>query len=208
MKHKLNLATWSRKEHFGFFSQFEEPFFGLVATIDCTKGYASAKAKGIPFFVYYLHKVMAAVNSIEEFRYRISSNEVFVYDRIDASATLTREDNTFGFSLMEFHPDIIAFADVAKNEIERVRNTPGLFTREFDNDNIIHFSAIPWVDFTALSHARSFTFPDSCPKISVGKMTETDGRKSMPVSVHVHHGLMDGYHVGQFFDVLQREMDS
>lgn len=208
MRTKLNLSTWPRKEHFGFFSKFEEPFFGLVANIDCTKGYASAKAKYVPFFIYYLHRVMAAVNSVEEFRYRISGNEVFVYDRVDASATLTREDNTFGFSLMEFNPDIDVFSANAKAEIERVRNTPGLFTREFDNDNIIHFSAIPWVDFTSLSHARSFTFPDSCPKISVGKMTEKDGRRSMPVSVHVHHGLMDGYHVGLFFDALQREMDN
>ncbi len=208
MKTKLNLSTWPRKEHFGFFSKFEEPFFGLVASIDCTKGYAFAKSNNVPFFIYYLHKVMAAVNSLEEFRYRISGNEVFVYDRVDASATLTREDNTFGFSLMEFNPDIAVFSANAKAEIERVRNTPGLFTREFDNDNIIHFSAIPWVDFTSLSHARSFTFPDSCPKISVGKMTEKDGTKSMPVSVHVHHGLMDGYHVGLFFDALQREMDN
>jgi chloramphenicol O-acetyltransferase type A len=30
---------------------------------------------------------------------------------------------------------------------------------------VIHFSAIPWLDFTSLSHARSYTFPDSCPKI-------------------------------------------
>lgn len=208
MKHKLNLSTWPRKEHFGFFSKFEEPFFGLVANIDCTKGYASAKVNNISFFIYYLHKVMAAVNSVEEFRYRISGSDVFMYDRVDASATLTREDNTFGFSLMEFNPDIEVFSANAKAEIGRVRNTPGLFTREFDNDNIIHFSAIPWVDFTSLSHARSFTFPDSCPKISVGKMTEKNGVKTMPVSVHVHHGLTDGYHVGLFFDALQKAMDN
>ena len=96
----------------------------------------------------------------------------------------------------------------ANAEIERVRNTPGLFTREFTNDNIIHFSAIPWVSFTSLSHARSFTFPDSCPKISVGKMTEENGKMTMPISVHVHHGLMDGYHVGLFFDLLQKELDN
>jgi len=58
-----------------------------------------------------------------------------------------------------------------------------------------------------LSHARSFSFPDSIPKISFGKMTELDGVKTMPVSVHVHHGLMDGFHVGQFVDKFQQLMD-
>lgn len=28
----------------------------------------------------------------------------------------------------------------------------------------------------------------------------------MPISVHVHHALVDGYHVGQFFDFLQEQM--
>lgn len=207
MPTKINLTTYPRCEHFEFFRKFEEPFFGLVAHVDVTKAYTDAKAGGHSFFLYYLHKVAAAVNAVEEFRYRIAGDDIVLHERIDISATLTRDDNTFGFSLMEFSPDFAVFEQTSKAEIERVRNTPGLFTRAFEVDNLIHFSAIPWVDFTSLSHARSFTFPDSCPKISVGKMTEKDGRKMMPVSVHVHHGLMDGYHVGQFYDILQQKLD-
>ena len=205
---KLNLDTWARKEHFEFFSSFDEPFFGIVATIDCSKAYAAAKQQGISFFLYYLHKTLAAVNSIEAFKYRIANGEVLVHETVDVSATLTRDDNTFGFSFMSYHTDINIFVAGAQKEIERVRNTPGLFTRTFHSDNLIHFSALPWVNFTSLSHARSYTFPDSCPKVSVGKMmTDGEGRRTMPVSVHVHHGLMDGYHVGLFFEALQREMD-
>lgn len=209
MKTKLDLKTWPRKEHFEFFSKFEEPFFGLVANIDCTKAYETSKKKGISFFLYYLHKTLAAVNAVENFRYRISDGEIYIYDRIDSSATLTREDNTFGFSLIEYDPDFEIFQDKTLQEIERVRNTPGLFTRSFEVDNLIHFSAIPWVDFTSLSHARSFTFPDSCPKISIGKMILQDnGTRTMAVSVHVHHGLMDGFHVGEFMNKFQEFMDS
>ena len=209
MPKKLNLDTWPRKENFEFFSKFEEPFFGTVAPVDCTKAYASAKKQGVPFFLYYLHKTLVAVNAIEAFRYRISNGAIYIHDTINASATLTRDDNTFGFSFMEYHPDLAIFVTDAKVENERVRNTPGLFTRTFEADNLIHFSALPWIDFTSLSHARSFTFPDSCPKISVGKMTvDGDGKRSMAISVHVHHGLMDGYHVGLFFEALQQAMDS
>lgn len=38
-------------------------------------------------------------------------------------------------------------------------------------------------------------------------MTENDGVLSMPVSVHVHHALADGYHVGQFVELFQNLMD-
>ena len=209
MKTKLDLNTWPRKEHFEFFSKFEEPFFGIVAHIDCTKAYETSKKNGVSFFLYYLHKTLSAVNAVENFRYRIENGEIFIYDRIDASATLTRDDNTFGFSLMPFSTDFETFEKTSKEEIERVRNTTGLFTRNFEADNLIHFSAVPWVDFTSLSHARSFTFPDSCPKISIGKMMiAEDGKRTMAVSVHVHHGLMDGFHVCEFFAKFQEFMDS
>lgn len=183
----------------------EEPFFGLTTTIDCTKAYAKAKELNVSFFTYYLHKTLVAINAIENFRYRIVEDDIFIYDRIDASATIMREDHTFGFSLIEYAPDLTFFAQNTVTEIARIQTTTGLLTREFDI-NLIHFSSLPWVNFTSLSHARSFTFPDSCPKISFGKMMEENDKKTMAMSIHVHHGLMDGYHVGLFLEVFERGM--
>jgi chloramphenicol O-acetyltransferase type A len=208
VKTLLDIENWPRKEHFLFFKQFEEPFFGLTVEIDCTKAYATAKELGTSFFVFYLHKTLVAVNTIESFRYRINDDAIYIYDTVDVSATIMREDNTFGFSLIEYSPDFGYFASNAFIEIERIQTTTGLFTRDFPLDNLIHFSAVPWVNFTSLSHSRSYTFPDSCPKISFGKMMVADnGKKTMSMSIHVHHGLMDGFHVGQFVDYFQKLMN-
>lgn len=207
MKQKLDLDTWNRKEHFQFFSQMTEPFFGVTVPIDCTQAYAKSKELGISFFTYYLHKTLAAINTIECFRYRIDDNEVYIFDRIDASATILRDDKTFGFSLMEYAKDILEFAEITKKEIARIQNTTGLLTREYP-ENLIHFSAVPWVNFSSYSHARSFTFPDSCPKISFGKMMDENGKKTMQMAVHVHHGLIDGYHVGQFISCFEELMNN
>jgi chloramphenicol O-acetyltransferase type A len=190
-----------------FFKQMEEPFFGVTTTIDCTKAFEKAKELGISFFSYYLHKTLTALNAVEEFRYRIIGEEVYIFNQINASATVLREDKTFGFSLMEYHEDAILFSDIVKKEIYRIQNTKGLFTREEYGDNLIHFSALPWIKFESFSHARSYTWPDSCPKISFGKMTEENGKKTMPISIHVHHGLIDGYHVGQFIECLEKLMN-
>lgn len=209
MKTLLDLENWNRTEHFLFFKQFEEPFFGLTVEIDCTKAYATAKELKTSFFVYYLHKTIVAVNAIEPFRYRIIDDSIYIYDTIDVSATIMRKDHTFGFSLIEYSADFDVFATNALQEIERIQNTPGLFTTEFPLDNLIHFSAVPWVNFTSLSHARSFTLEDSCPKISFGKMMiDAAGKRTMSMSVHVHHGLMDGFQVGQFVDYFQELMNS
>ena len=202
MKTKINLETWNRKEHFLFFKQMEEPFYGITTTIDCTKGYNESKQLGISFFTYYLHQTLMAVNAIENFRYRISNDDIFLHDTISASATVMREDKTFGFSFMEYSENMQDFAQIVTAEIDRIQSTTGIITTEYP-ENLIHFSALPWINFTSLSHARSFTWPDSCPKISFGKMTNQNGKKTIPVSVHVHHGLVDGYHVGLFLEKLQ-----
>lgn len=208
MKTLLDLESWNRKEHFEHFTKMEEPFFGVTVEIDCTKAYQTAKTLKTSFFIFYLHKTLVAINSIENFKYRIEEGKIYINDRIDASATIGREDGTFGFSLIEYNPDFKMFEKNALTEIERIQNTSGLFTRSFDDDNLIHFSAIPWINFSSLSHARSYTYPDSCPKISFGKMiTSETGKRTIAMSVHVHHGLMDGLHVGKFVDLFQEIMN-
>ncbi|MCX2450977.1 chloramphenicol acetyltransferase [Pedobacter sp. PLR] len=198
----LDLNTWSRKDHFHFFSQFEEPFFGVTVNVDCTIAYATAKAKGISFFLHYLHKSLQAANYVPSFRYRIVEDQVWIYDQVNASPTIGRADGSFGFSYMDYHEDFSEFKVIAEKEMETVRNSTSLFPAG-SGDCVIHYSALPWVDFTSMSHARSFTFADSNPKISFGKLTESEGKRTMPVSIHVHHALMDGFHVGQFIERFQ-----
>ena len=204
---ELNLTTWNRKEHFEFFCKFEEPFFGTTIQLDCTKAHAKSKELGVSFFAYYLHKTLVAVNNIENFRYRIHNGKVFIYDKINVSSTILRDDKTFGFSEIEYYENLNTFIENYNTEATRVKNTTGLFTREY-NENIVHFSALPWINFTSISHSRSFTFPDSCPKFSFGKMTTENDKKFMSMSVHVHHGLVDGYHLGLFFEEFERLMNN
>lgn len=202
MKTSIDINNWKRKEFYHFFSKFEEPFFGVTVNCNCSIAYKLAKQKGISFFLYYLYRALKAANEIENFRYRINDGTVYLYDFILASATVNRPDGTFGFSYIGYAENENEFYEIARKEIEKVRQSTELLPA-ISGENVIHFSAIPWLNFTSLSHARSFTFPDSSPKISFGKITEKDNIKSIPVSIHVHHGLADGYHVGLFVERFQ-----
>ena len=202
MKTLLDIENWNRKDQFRFFSRFEEPFFGITVQVDCTRAYHTSKKNNYSFFLYYLYASLKAANETEPFRYRIENEQVYVYDQVNASPTINRPDGTFGFSYMDYHPDFSVFTGHAKKVIEEVRNTTGLIPA-VSGENVIHYSSIPWLNFTSLSHARSFSFNDSCPKISFGKMTEQNNILQMPVSIHVHHALMDGFHVAQFTDRFQ-----
>ena len=54
---------------------------------------------------------------------------------------------------------------------------------------------------------RNYSFPHSSPKITFGKVIESNDGLKMPVSVHAHHALMDGIHVAQFFNEFQENLD-
>ncbi len=198
----LDIKTWNRRAQFEFFKEYEEPYFGVCVPIDVTIAYQEAKRKGRSFFLTYIHATVKAANHVESFRYRISDDKVVVHDLLNASVTLSREDHTFGFSYIYYDENFEVFTANAKSEMDRVSMSYELFPSQ-SSDDVLYLSALPWLDFKFTSHARAFNRKGSAPMISYGKMTEDNGRFSMPVSIHVNHALVDGYHVGLFVDKFQ-----
>jgi chloramphenicol O-acetyltransferase type A len=206
LKRKFDINTWSRKAHFEYFSTFEEPYYGVCVRVDCTAAYSTAKRRKYPFFLYYLYQSIAAANMVQPFRLRIEGEDVFLYDSVDAGSTIARADGTFGFGYFNYFEDIEQFMAEGLHEVERVRATTGLERRNLQS--MIRYSPVPWLDFTSLSHPRRFSAGDSCPWITFGKMTEVEDRRSMPMSVHVHHALVDGADIGAYVEKFKKLMNA
>lgn len=202
MKREIDIEKWERRELFRFFKDFEEPYYGISTDLECTGAYQYAKSKGISFFLYYLYLVLKSVNRTEAFRYRIEGDELFLYDVVDGSATIDRENGTFGFSYIPYFEDLEQFLESATLEVKRVRADQRLVSNDF-GQNIIHFSALPWIRFTSVSHPRHYSIRDAIPKITMGRYYMNGERMMMPVSTYVHHALADGLHVGQFNETLE-----
>ncbi|MCC5921227.1 MAG: chloramphenicol acetyltransferase [Cyclobacteriaceae bacterium] len=204
-KEELNIEEWNRKQHFNFFKDFDEPFFGFTSEVILQSALKSYKEQGVSFFIYYLHKTLKVVNAIEGFRLRLIEGRVYLYDQIHASATIGREDGTFGYSFIPYHSDLQKFNEGALAEIDRVVNSKSLFP-EVKAENVIHFSSLPWFDFSSVSHARNYKVEDSCPKISVGKVMRKESLSYFNISIHAHHALVDGADIGKFFVGLENEL--
>lgn len=162
-----------------------------------------SKQDGASFFLYSLHKILRAANAIDEFRYRVEDGNIVLYDLIGASPTIGREDGSFDFGVFEYHEDRKLFVEEASREIARVKNASGLCLGEGESRNdLIYYSSIPWIDFTDLKHAGKMSRGQSIPRISTGRLVPQEDRLMMSVSVELNHGLADGYHVAQFFRLL------
>ncbi len=204
----IDIENWNRKEHYNFFSKMASPFFGIVTEVDCTSAYTKAKELGHSFFAYYLHKSMIAINSVEEFRYRIVDDQVISFDKINAGATIGRTDGTFAFIFVNYSEDFNQFNQKLQQEVECVKNSTGL---RLNNDDIkkdlIRHSTIPWNSFTGLLHPTNFDQKESVPKITFGKFMVRDNKKFLPISIEAHHGLVDGFHIAKYLAEFQRQLE-
>jgi len=204
MKSSINLNSWNRKEHFEFFNNFDDPYFGLVSDIDCTLAIEWCHGNKVPLFHFYLFQSLRAANKVEEFRYRIEDGKPVVYNAVHASSTISRPDRTFGFSFIPFTDSLETFSKALLQEIAEVGNSTGLrLNEETGRNDVIHFSVVPWLSFKGLSHPRHFQHKVSVPKITFGKYYESGKKILLPVSVDAHHGLMDALHVADFINIFE-----
>lgn len=175
-RHEINIDSWKRKPHFEFFRDFYEPCYGICARVDCTEAYRFAKSGGHSFFLCSLYWSLSAASDVDALHLRLEEGKIFYYDRIDAGSAIDRPDGTFGYGHFIYTPDMRLFLEAAKIEVDGVRGTSDL--RRTEAANVIRYSSVPWIDFTSISHAQKFPAADSCPRITFGKMTEVDGRRS------------------------------
>ncbi|MBT8401268.1 MAG: chloramphenicol acetyltransferase [Rhodothermia bacterium] len=203
----LDIAAWPRRKHYDLFRSYERPFFNICANVDVTALKSAVKANDKSFFLSCLYLSTAAANRVEPFRYRLREDGVLIHDVVHPGSTVLMPDDTFGFAYFEFDDRFDVFHSMAEAELDAIRSfRKSAFDLRDDRDDLIHYSVIPWISFTSFAHARRLIELDSTPKIVLGKYYLENSRLMMPVSVEVHHALVDGLHVGQYFDQLQQGM--
>lgn len=206
-KNKIDLAGWKRREHFEHFRNLDQPFWSLVVDVDCSIAASAARSRGCSFFLLYLHASLQAANRVAEFGLRLVGDEIHSFAPLHASATIMREDETFGCCFIEFLPDFKEFAENAHEQIAMIKARSGMcLENDFRHDQI-YYSSLPWLKFSALTFACNLK-NDSVPKIIFGKVSHADGKKLMPVALQVHHALIDGLQAARFFDYFQQALDN
>ncbi|MCW4000484.1 MAG: chloramphenicol acetyltransferase [Candidatus Bathyarchaeota archaeon] len=209
MKTKIDLDSWPRRDYYRYFGSFDDPFFGVVVNVDCTRAYERCKKQDWSFFVYYLYASIRAINQVENFRLRIIDGEVWLFDKVHASSTVGRKDGTFGFALFDYTEDFMQFRATAEQRIAQVQEYPGL---RVDPDakrvDVVHYTALPWFSFSGFKHEKSIRCQESIPKIAFGKYFESNGRKLLPISINANHGLLDAYHIGKYLELFQEGLDA
>jgi chloramphenicol O-acetyltransferase type A len=199
----LDLETWARRDLFEFFRGYQNPYFNVCTRLDITQLMGVLRDHpGVSVSLAYHYFALRIANEIEPFRYRLEGEDsVIIHEVINGGTTVLLPNETFTYAYFDYHEDFQQFIAEAGEAIERVMAEGSLKpTMRYD---LIYFTTLPWVSFTSFAHARTPGRGESIPRIAFGKFLRDGDRIQLPISVEVHHALMDGLHVGRFFMSLE-----
>jgi chloramphenicol O-acetyltransferase type A len=200
MVRRLDLEGWRRRDHFRFFKGYEQPFFNVCTEVDVSSLVDFAGSERRSFFLAILYLSLAAANDVPEMRLRIRGDDVVEHDVVHGGSTVLRDDDTFGFAYFDFGDGFATFEQRGRVAIDTVRRGSSLEDQP-ERDDLVYFSVLPWFSFTSFSHARRVPPTETNPRIVFGKREGgLGGSWRMPVSVEVHHALVDGIHVARFLE--------
>lgn len=195
----IDTEGWTRREAFEYFRGFDKPYFNVCVRLDVAALKAAAAASGVGGFSLACHfMALRLANLHEGFRLRLQGGRVRRHAVVCGGTTVLRDDDSFSFAYLDHAPDFAAFCRQGAAAIAASRSGQAPFDPRVDDDAVIHFTSLPWLHFSSFSHARNWGREDSVPKISFGRADADGPRLWLPLSVEVHHALMDGLHVGRY----------
>jgi len=200
----IDESTWERAMHCMVFRNSIEPAFCVTFEADVTEFKKKVKEEGLSFTLAMVYAVCRCANEVEALRYRFLDGKVVLYERIDTAFTyLNKETELFKVVNVPFIDNLPEYVALALKTAEEQQE---YFTGPLGND-VFQCSPMPWVTYTHISHTNSGKKDNATPLFDWGKYYEKDERVLIPISIQAHHSFVDGIHIGQFVDALQKFFD-
>ena len=203
----IDVESWNRKRLFYNYLGTDFPYIIITANVDVTKPLQFAREHKVSFNLAMVYLSTKTLDRIENFRYRFIDGKPFIINHTRALVNHIIPGHELFVMGEGLYPcdDIIEFCRVT-HERQMSATPESMQDKVRHKLDIINFTSIPWVQYTGFIRTVIHNGVDNAPKMSFGKYFEdpvNPGTIWMPVSCQTHHGLMDGRHVGEFYQNLQ-----
>lgn len=213
MKHIIDIDTWERRYNYNFFRTFHNSWISITSEVECGEALAAAKASGRSFFLYYLYAILRAANEVKEFRFRTDKHGNVVYhDTVDMSTPIAVPGKTFYTVRIPYHEDFECFYAEARRIITSIPEDGDPYgtdkeIEEKGDYDVVQLSATPQLYFTSLTYTQKEPgHPLDYPLMNAGKAVIRGGVPVMPIALTVSHAFVDGAHIAQFFQKVEKTM--
>jgi len=196
----------SRTSQFAFFDAYENPSVNITAEASCADFVSAAKARGLPPFAILLQGIGRTSLDIENFRWRALEGRLCEVSELKLSHTVLGSSQQLNFSTIPYLSDLGAFVEAYRADQAEAARTEELRLVSLEDRDYLFVTCLPWLRFTAIEHPIASYADDSIPKVAIGRFDHVEDRVTFPISVQVHHGLVDGLHIHQYIQRLEEVM--
>jgi chloramphenicol O-acetyltransferase type A len=148
---------------------------------------------------------MKASNQVKEFKYRIVNGDVFEFESLDINFNLLAGNNCFVSKRVSHDLDEGSFNKKVQSIKSNTPNKGELNIDPSEDMGLVITSYLPWMDIQSINEPI-FNKDESFIKIVYGRYEKVGDKFYLSMSVRAHHGLVDGVHIGQFFDLLEKSI--
>ncbi len=197
----VDRETWPRREIYDFFAPMSDPFYALTFPVDVTRLRRRCKAGGLSFYMAMVYGVTKAMERVDAFLYKDRRGVIVKHERLVPSFTDLRPGSEqFYIVTLEATGTLEEFCREAK--AKSAAQTEFITKGPWDADELVYFSCVPWFPVTGFKNERNADPCDSIPRVTWGRWREEGERTMLDLSLELNHRLLDGAHVGRFYEEL------
>jgi len=192
-----------RKELFEYFDSKTNPFIILTTKIDVTNVVKYCKIhKNYYATIGYL--ICETVNEIDAFKYRKEDDKIYKYDELKINFTQMIDEDEISFFEIDKGKTYKSFIEEFKKEQEKLINDKKVTISKEQGE--IWVSCAPWYEFTSL--VTPYDKNVTIPQFTWGKFKEENGKFYTNLMIMVHHGFVDGNHIGILLNKLNDKINN
>jgi chloramphenicol O-acetyltransferase type A len=199
---QVDTTHWPRRHTFEHFRGYSQPWFSVCVRVDVAPLKAALAARGQGGFALACHyAALRAVHGVSALRLRLQGGGVQLLNTVHAGTTVLMADDSFSFAVLPYDEDFARFEASGRAALAAARAGTG--SAQPEPQALMHFTTLPWLHFTSFVHARDRDQGADIPKLAFGQLRAEGAQQWLPLSLDVHHALVDGLHVGAFVQAFE-----
>lgn len=195
------IKNFDREKIFNHYHICDNPFLNIATKVDVTNLVLFCK-KYKSFYATMGYLVCKVANKIDNFKYRFCDNKFYYCDELITNYTDMFDDGNIGYYNVEYNDDYQKYIDSFKKVKEKF-----LKDNNYSIDNKINeiwLSCVPWIKCTSITSP----FNKNCliPQIIWDKYELENDKYYVNLTIVIHHGFVDGYHISKFVNLLEENI--
>jgi len=199
----IDVDKWERREFYEHFIKDVVCSYSVTVELDITP------LKDERLYAAMIWLLTCTVNEMEEFRTVLTKDGPGIYDSMHPMYTVFNKENKNFSGIWSYHS--AKYSDFLQNYLRdstEYSMSKKYAPKDGTPENSFNISMLPWTAFTSVNLNVYDEGKFLLPIFTIGKYTDRDNKRYIPLAIQVHHAVCDGYHVGLFTEKLQEKIYS